>query len=181
MTKKCIICKKQFKTYHSKIKIGRGKCCSKKCKNILQSKTWKGKYPKSFQIFYKNNPNFRHQKKSSVVTKNKISLAVKKLWKNKEYKNHMKKIHRKKVSKRGNYLQIYYPQHPRVNERGYVYQHIIIMEKIIGRYLKPKEIIHHIDGNRYNNSENNLMLFKSRGQHINFHRRNRIKSFAKLV
>ena len=32
------------------------------------------------------------------------------------------------------------------------------MEKKLGRYLKPNEIVHHIDGNKQNNKLSNLKL-----------------------
>ena len=37
--------------------------------------------------------------------------------------------------------------------------HRWVMEKTIGRKLMPNEIIHHRDGNKLNNSINNLELF----------------------
>ena len=48
-------------------------------------------------------------------------------------------------------------------------EHRLIVEKKIGRKLRPKEIVHHIDGDRSNNHINNLMLFKNNAQHIKFH------------
>lgn len=62
------------------------------------------------------------------------------------------------------------PTHPRAkNNRGYVAKHILVMEKHLGRYLKKGEVVHHIDGNRMNNSIKNLKLFKNNGKHISFH------------
>ena len=37
MILKCLKCLKEFKTYPSKIKLGRGKYCSKKCSNIVSN------------------------------------------------------------------------------------------------------------------------------------------------
>jgi hypothetical protein len=39
--------------------------------------------------------------------------------------------------------------------------HRWVMEKNIGRKLKPTEVIHHRDGNKRNNSIDNLELFSS--------------------
>lgn len=50
---------------------------------------------------------------------------------------------------------------------GYV--HRIAAERKIGRKLKSKEIVHHIDGNKKNNSLDNLMVFNSRAAHISYH------------
>jgi hypothetical protein len=41
MIRKCFVCKKEFKTYPSKVKIGRGKYCSKKCSYIITNKNLK--------------------------------------------------------------------------------------------------------------------------------------------
>jgi hypothetical protein len=40
--------------------------------------------------------------------------------------------------------------HPR-KHKGKVFEHIIVMEKKIGRFLKPEERVHHINGNKQDN------------------------------
>ena len=47
--------------------------------------------------------------------------------------------------------------------------HVVMMEDRIGRKLKPDECVHHIDGNRHNNSENNLALMTT-SAHARLHR-----------
>lgn len=64
------------------------------------------------------------------------------------------------------YLQILKPNHPYSNKKGYVYEHRLVMEEYIGRYLDPKEIVHHKDKNRLNNKIENLQLFSSNGKHL---------------
>lgn len=44
-------------------------------------------------------------------------------------------------------------------------EHRLVVELLIGRKLTKKEQIHHIDGNRLNNSPSNLYLFKSNSEH----------------
>jgi hypothetical protein len=51
-----------------------------------------------------------------------------------------------------------------------VYEHRLVMEKHLGRYLKPEEVVHHIDGNPGNNVLDNLMLFPNDGEHSAHHR-----------
>ena len=67
------------------------------------------------------------------------------------------------------YKTIKTENHPYKNKRGYVYEHRLVMEKHLGRYLKPEEVVHHIDRNKLNNIINNLQLFKSTNEHTRFH------------
>lgn len=55
------------------------------------------------------------------------------------------------------------------SDGGSVKEHIIIMERILGRKLKKGECVHHIDGNRHNNSPDNLQLMTI-GEHSRLHR-----------
>lgn len=56
------------------------------------------------------------------------------------------------------YKLISSPNHPFVNAFGYVREHRLVMEKEIGRFLQPNEIIHHKDGNTLNNDISNLKI-----------------------
>ena len=51
---------------------------------------------------------------------------------------------------------------------GYVYEHILVAEKFLGRPLRRKEIVHHLDGNRGNNVVSNLLVLE-RSQHTKLH------------
>jgi hypothetical protein len=68
----------------------------------------------------------------------------------------------------GEYLGILRPHHKYAHPNGYVLLHRYRMELMLGRYLDPKEVVHHIDGDPTNNEEFNLMLFASNGEHITF-------------
>lgn len=57
--------------------------------------------------------------------------------------------------------------HPRRRDRKngkYVFEHILVIEEHIGRFLELHEIVHHIDGDKLNNSLNNLHVC-SRSSH----------------
>lgn len=71
----------------------------------------------------------------------------------------------------GTYLYVYSPYHPNAMKNGYVAQHRIVMEQMIGRYLKANEVVHHRDGNPKNNLRDNLQLF-TESEHNRFHRMN---------
>lgn len=50
-----------------------------------------------------------------------------------------------------------------------IYQHREVAEILLGRPLKAKEVVHHIDNQRDNNSPDNLMVFTSLSDHARFH------------
>jgi HNH endonuclease len=62
--------------------------------------------------------------------------------------------------KRG-YLMTWVPGHPRAGKGSYVFEHILVMEKMIGRYLLPGENVHHRNGVRDDNRPENLELWTS--------------------
>lgn len=66
------------------------------------------------------------------------------------------------------YVMIKAYNHPRVDKNGYIFEHILVMEKHLGRFLVQDEIVHHINGNRQDNRVENLELMTS-GQHTSHH------------
>jgi hypothetical protein len=51
------------------------------------------------------------------------------------------------------------PAHPRADKGRYVFEHVLVMEDILGRYLLPGENIHHLNGVRDDNRPENLELW----------------------
>ena len=66
------------------------------------------------------------------------------------------------------YIRIYIPEHPYASTNGYILEHRYIMEQHIGRYLKPKEHIHHINGIKDDNRYENMKII-SNAQHNKIH------------
>lgn len=67
------------------------------------------------------------------------------------------------------YIRVYMPEHINSDVKGLIYEHQLMAEKKIGRPLTEEEVVHHIDGNRSNNSLDNLLVFASNSDHIAFH------------
>ena len=68
------------------------------------------------------------------------------------------------------YVYEYAPEHPdAVAAKGYVLQHRLVMERKIGRRLKPHEIVHHRNEVKSDNRPENLEL-TNRSLHMQGHK-----------
>lgn len=118
---------------------------------------------------------------------NMKSKVAKKQWKNPIIRKRMSKAIKKackfrnmrgeystrwkggiKVDKSG-YILKFSPKHPSAREHKYILEYRLVVEKQIGRYLKPKEIVHHINGIKNDNRIENLIIFKNHFAHHKWH------------
>ena len=85
------------------------------------------------------------------------------------------------IKKSRGYIFIKKNKHPFCNCQGYILHSRFIIEKHLGRYLKPNEVVHHINGNVADNRKENLKLFKNNGEHIKFHKFPRDPQSKKII
>jgi hypothetical protein len=71
------------------------------------------------------------------------------------------------IDKNG-YILLRVKGHPHPNHQGYVREHRLVMEKMIGRYLEPHEVVHHKNGKKGDNRPENLELLESNAQNLRY-------------
>lgn len=71
----------------------------------------------------------------------------------------------------GQYIKDGY-RYVKVGTRHYEPEHRLVMERLLGRKLKPSEQVHHIDENPLNNSPSNLQVV-TRSEHLKIHAKDR--------
>lgn len=97
--------------------------------------------------------------RSGVIDELGNSTGKQRFWHNKGYR----------TCTRG-YIKVMAPEsHPHADKDGYVLEHRLVMEKILGRFLEPREVVHHINGIRNDNRPENLQLRESREAHGHGH------------
>lgn len=66
------------------------------------------------------------------------------------------------------YKYIQCPDHPNSTKKGYVAEHRLIAENMIGRYLNQDEDIHHLNFNKLDNRPENIVIL-TKSEHSKLH------------
>lgn len=96
----------------------------------------------------------------------------------------------------GGYIEVKAHFHPFKTQRGYVREHILVVEQHLNqhepnsnwliklgdnKYLNPNVTVHHVDGNRKNNKIENLYVFDSNNEHSKYETNLRYGNVGKLT
>ena len=146
----CAWCNKPVIRYPSQFKNRINVFCSRKCQHCYETKAlnpeqYQKNFTKSGEFLSEHNAEFNKVRMTDAV-RAKVRAS-----------------HLAKNRNNGKTYAKFYGKH----------EHRIVAEEKIGRKLKPGEVVHHIDGNKRNNSPDNLMVFSSQAEHAAYHRNNR--------
>lgn len=73
---------------------------------------------------------------------------------------------------KGGYVGVRAPDHPRAHN-GYVREHILIVERAMGKQLRADAPVHHVDEVKSNNANENLVACNDKAYHQLLHQRMR--------
>lgn len=134
-----------------------------------QKRLWQNpEYRKHMSEIHKGKIGYWKDKKRSKETRDKISKMRQGKcmgsnhpnWKNGKY------IH-------NGYVYILQREHPYCEHHGYVKRSRLIMEKILKRYLKPSEKVHHKNDIKTDDRPKNLKLLSTENRHQKLHSKQR--------
>lgn len=147
LDRNCKICGKAFKVPKS-YGDRRGFYCSSKCYGVSKE----------------GKPSWNKGKKTGLVPKTAFKKGDKRITgtNNWNWKGGIRKCLK-------GYVWLYRPKHPLCQKNNYVKRSRIIMEKHLGRYLTPTEVVHHINGIKHDDRIANLELFLNHSKHAKFH------------
>lgn len=129
----------------------------------IESRTLK----ESFDALKENGWEYPQSAKEKISKANKGKIVSEETRRKMSAADKVGGVGHKKKREDG-YIAIYFPDHPKSNKDGYIMEHILVMEALIGRHLEDNEVVHHINGIRDDNRKENLKLMDFR-EHARYH------------
>lgn len=163
--------KKCLKPYYGKINTASHVCVLLNKNGVSKEKQVKRLVAEAFigdidgliVIHKDGNPNNNIVDNLKITTQSEINNKIHSTL---DKENHIRYLNKYKV--------IYKPDHFHhclgEDYEGWVYEHRYVMERFLNRPLSPDEIVHHKDGDIYNNDISNLQLV-TRSEHQSIHMR----------
>lgn len=62
-------------------------------------------------------------------------------------------------------MMLFQPTHPRANVRGYVYRATVTAERVLGRFLREGEEVHHVNRIPSDDRHQNLVIMHMSAHH----------------
>jgi len=179
--KVCPVCGGPMKEFHKKT-------CSKPCAMILRwdnpNALWRNKEWLE-QQYFQNGLSFRSISKLTNCTDKNVEHFFKKFgFKSRPISEPGELSHNWKGGKVRNsqgYILVFHSEPHAYKNKGsqYVREHVLVMEKILGRPLKHPEMIHHKNGIPHDNRPQNLQLMSGPFEHNTLEQK--LGKFAKLL
>lgn len=85
-----------------------------------------------------------------------------------------------RILDKSGYVLVLRPDHPEANRHGYVREHRLVMEQVLGRPLLLTESVHHKQAPKSNNHPSNLEVYDSNADHLRHELKGRIPNWSEV-
>lgn len=116
---------------------------------LLPNKSAKGIYKKAYKMGLRKTADIEYLNRSEAAKQRFCNRVT------------------ERVTSKG-YKQIYVPDHPRADKRGFVMEHIVVFEDATGVMVPLNCCVHHLNEDKQDNRPENLCMMEN-GAHTAFH------------
>jgi hypothetical protein len=141
----CAVCGKKMRRWPSHLKRTIAPVCSRHCNGKLRAKEL---------IRHSHKGRAAWTADSLASYRRKMSGRLNPAWRGGSY-----------IEPGKGYRMVRMPDHPRARANGYVLEHILVAERLLGRPLAPTEEVHHRNHRRADNRPENLEVYSSHKEH----------------